>query len=393
MQNHNPITKKLWEKAGKLHIPLTGAFELLPVCNLQCKMCYVRKSMAEVNEMGGLLPAGWWLELVRQAKVEGLLYPLLTGGEPFLRQDIQEILGKILEMGMQVSINSNATLIDEGMAKWLGRHVPTRINITLYGASEDSYQKLCSNGDAYRKVCNAVNWLKQYHVPIKFNTSITPQNVHELEAIVAYAKEMESPIQVSTYMFPPIRRDDSMIGKNNRLTPEEAGLARVRADFFQNEPEWFRGQAARFSRFVPLKDIVMRENHRDVMRMGCRAGNSSFWIDWQGNIMNCGMYGSVRIPLSGIEFKAAWKEMVQETSLIRYSPECAGCPNVRLCHPCIAMISNESGDIDGKPEYMCRMNQAAAKYYQEYAELLPKGTKIKENSTLPDMSGCGLEEF
>ena len=80
------ISDRLWNKAGTMRIPLTGAFELLPVCNLHCKMCYVRKSMAEVNALGGLKDTAWWLDCARQARDAGMLYPLLTGGEPFLRR-------------------------------------------------------------------------------------------------------------------------------------------------------------------------------------------------------------------------------------------------------------------------------------------------------------------
>lgn len=43
------ITDRLWNKAGMMRLPLTGAFELSPVCNLHCKMCYVRKSTSEVE--------------------------------------------------------------------------------------------------------------------------------------------------------------------------------------------------------------------------------------------------------------------------------------------------------------------------------------------------------
>lgn len=70
------IQDRLWEKAVKHRFPLTAAFELLPNCNLQCKMCYVRKSMAEVNEMGGLLTTDEWLSYARQARDLGMLYPL-----------------------------------------------------------------------------------------------------------------------------------------------------------------------------------------------------------------------------------------------------------------------------------------------------------------------------
>lgn len=375
-------------------MPLTGAFELLPMCNLQCKMCYVRKSPAEVKALGGLLPAEYWVEMARQARDEGLLFPLLTGGEPFLRQDFPEIYGKIQELGMQVSVNTNGTLIDESTAKWLGSHKPTRINLTLYGSSAESYQRLCGDGSAYDRVRRAVEQLKRYDVPVKFNSSITPENVEDMEEMISYAKSVGSPIQIATYMFPPVRRDAGMIGQNHRLSPEEAGLARVKADFYQNEPDWFRGQAMRFSRFVPVDEAMLDDQAKGPSReMSCRAGRCSFWLDWQGNISNCGMYASVKFPVAGMSFREAWKQVVEQTEAVRYCPVCGNCPNVWLCHSCIAMVQNESGTLDGRPDYLCRMNQAAAKYYQEYLKKLPQQEGAESADPFPEPRECVLDEL
>lgn len=375
-----------------MRIPLAGSFELLPVCNLHCKMCYVRKSMAEVNEQGGLLPAEQWLDWAQQARDEGLLYPLLTGGEPFLHHNFQEILAKMLEMGLQVSVNSNGTLIDEPMAKWLGRHRPVRINITLYGAGEESYQNLCGDGDAYHRLRRAVEWLKKYDIPVKFNASITPENVNDLEGMISYAKSVDSPIQVATYMFPPLRRDARMVGKNDRLSPEEAALARVKADWLQKEPRWFLGQAQRFQNFVePTEKMLESLAAGEPQEMHCRAGRCSFWIDWQGNIANCGMYPSVKFPLRGHSLADAWKQVVEETNQVRYSPVCTNCPNFHLCHSCIAMVYNECGDYNGRPDYLCRMNAASAKYYRIYAEKLSDTIKKQEPLTMGDFPGCDLD--
>ena len=74
------ISRRLWAKAGAERIPLTGAFELLPICNFACKMCYVRKSRAEVEKAGGLMDGKRWLEIAEDAAKCGLLFPLLTGG-------------------------------------------------------------------------------------------------------------------------------------------------------------------------------------------------------------------------------------------------------------------------------------------------------------------------
>lgn len=80
-----PITEYLHAKAARQGIPLSGTFELTPLCNMNCRMCYVRMSREQQEAIRPLRTAAQWLELGRQAKEQGLLYLLLTGGEPFLR--------------------------------------------------------------------------------------------------------------------------------------------------------------------------------------------------------------------------------------------------------------------------------------------------------------------
>lgn len=360
------IEDRLLHKAGLHRIPLMAAFELLPVCNLECKMCYVRKSMEDVRKSGGLKDKDWWLNIAKEASEMGLIYPLLTGGEPFLHPQFFEIMQGMQDMGLQVSINSNGTLIDRDVARWLGKHRPVRVNLTLYGASEESYSNLCGHGDAFQKVQNAVALLKEYDVPVKFNVSVTPENVGDIEEIVEFAKKWGSPLQAATYMFPPIRRDHTMIGKNDRLSPEEAALARVKIDYCREEPDWFVRMADLFSEFVPLEELDELKPG-EPMEMTCRAGVASFWIDWQGQMTNCGMYNSVEVNLENRPFQEAWQELTVKTSQIRYTPYCTACPNLHICHTCIAVVSNECGTLNGRPEYMCKMNEAVSRYYAEFA--------------------------
>ena len=74
------ISDYLRNKAVMHKLPLISAFELSPVCNFSCKMCYVRKTQSEVNQSGGLLPAHWWIEMAKQGKTyEEILQFFYTG--------------------------------------------------------------------------------------------------------------------------------------------------------------------------------------------------------------------------------------------------------------------------------------------------------------------------
>ena len=56
----------------------------------------------------------------------------------------------------------------------------------------------------------------------KLNCSLTPHNAGDLEGIVSYAAERDLILEVNTYMFPPLRRDPAMVGRNDRFTPVKA---------------------------------------------------------------------------------------------------------------------------------------------------------------------------
>ena len=144
------LTQYLFDRASRTLTPLSGTFELSPVCNLACKMCYVRKTPAEVAASPrppvGLIQ---WLSIAEQARDAGMLYLLLTGGEPFLWQDFWPLYERLSTMGFLISINSNGTLLDEARVARLAEHPPTRINITLYGAGNETYEALCGRSGMF----------------------------------------------------------------------------------------------------------------------------------------------------------------------------------------------------------------------------------------------------
>ena len=114
----------LFAKAGDRGIPLSGTFELTSRCNLDCKMCYIHKRANDRNAIRGELSTAQWLALAEECCKAGTLHLLLTGGEPTLRPDFKEIYTQCRNMGMMVSVNSNATLMDEKMMDFLRPTAP-----------------------------------------------------------------------------------------------------------------------------------------------------------------------------------------------------------------------------------------------------------------------------
>ena len=133
------LTDRLYQKAGNKKIPLSGTFELSPVCNFSCKMCYVRKTVQEVKEHPRkLMSLEQCIKLAEQARKEGMLYLLLTGGEPLLWPDFWKLYEALSKMGFLIGINTNGSMIDDQVIERWKENPPYRVNITLYGANDNT---------------------------------------------------------------------------------------------------------------------------------------------------------------------------------------------------------------------------------------------------------------
>lgn len=347
-------------QAGTNRVPVSGTFELSPLCNFSCKMCYIRRTPEEVFALGGLQSVQQWLKWARQAREAGMLWLLLTGGEPFLYPDFLALYEELAGMGFFLSINTNGVLIDERALEVLKRAVPKRINITLYGASAESYAALCGDASGFRRVMKNVRRLRENGINYKYNVSLTNENCHELPRIVALAKEQGVPVEVAAYMFPPVRRGMAPPPENYRLSAEQAGYYAAEAMRLQLPKDEFCAYAATMLKLQPPPVV----SNGEAREMACRAGRCSFWLNWQGRLSACGMLDEPSVSLLHTPFSRAWAQLVEVTNETRCLAGCGGCPNVPFCHPCIAAASCETGDQNGRPEYKCKMLLAEAAAYK-----------------------------
>ena len=122
-------------RAREKNIPINGTFELTPLCNLDCKMCYVHLNREQMNGVE-LLTTGQWKDMMKQAVEAGMTYAKLTGGECLTYPGFQELYLYLRSFGVEVSVLSNGVLMEGEMADFLIANPPAHVQITLYGASE-----------------------------------------------------------------------------------------------------------------------------------------------------------------------------------------------------------------------------------------------------------------
>lgn len=355
-----PLTEFLFQKAGSRRIPLSGTFELSPVCNFACRMCYVRRTQTQVMRYSRkILGLEQWKRIADEATAQGMLYLLLTGGEPFLWPDFWKLYEYLSGKGLLLTINSNGSLIDEETVRRLREHPPTRINITLYGASDETYKRLCAAEHGFQRTEAAILRLKDAGIQVKLNCSLTPYNVQDLEAMIRWAEKEELIIETNSYMFPPIRRDEDAYGKNDRFTPWEAAYWHIRRYLFLYGEEHYRTYLENIANGL-MDPLGLDESCYDPVdgKVRCRAGSAAFWVSWDGYLLPCGMMSRPKVDLQKEAFPGAWEKLVRETGRVRLSGVCAECVNRSICHSCAAMALAETGAFEKVPQYLCEMMEA-----------------------------------
>lgn len=300
--------------------------------------------------------ARFWIDLATKARDAGMLMLLLTGGEPLLRSDFDEIYTECKKLGLLVSINTNATLLNEDKIRLFTEYPPQKINVTLYGSSPETYGKLCGNASAYQKVTDSVQKLKEAGINFKLNYSITPDNVNDIPKITVFAKELDVPIKAASYMFSPVRT----CGETFRLTPEEAAKAKL---------NWQRNMLGddELRRILQKSESVPESNDISCsQRINCRAGLSTFWVTWKGEMTPCGMMAGPNIPIT--DFGEAWKKICEEREKIFLPKECSTCSLRKECDMCAAVSIAETGRSNSVPPYACKKAHGFEKLCKEFMQ-------------------------
>ena len=372
LEGATTVERMLLAQAKNICTPVNGSIELLPLCNMNCDMCYVRLSREEMDQQGRLRTADEWLAIGRQMKDVGVLFLLLTGGEPFLYPEFRRLYLGLREMGMIITINTNGTLIDEELAEFFGKYKPRRVNITLYGTNEETYTNLCHYPGGYRRTLRGIQLLREQGVDVKVGGSLTQVNRDDLDRLLDVQKELDIPVRVDTYMMPATRERELPYNMQSRLAPEEAARAGIYALKREMGPELFPQY---------VQQSIYRADHPEPAEtkpghMSCMAG--SFTINWQGEMRPCVILSEPAVSVFEVGFENAWKYIVEETGKILLNAKCSTCHMRHLCRTCAASALLETGSYDGVPDYMCRYAEESLRLLREEWEKIQNGQDISD---------------
>lgn len=363
-----PIKASVCARAALMKLPVSGSFELTPRCSLNCKMCYIRMTPDEMKLLGTERTVSQWLSLAQQAKEAGMVFLLLTGGEPLVYPDFFPLLRELSQLGLSIDINTNGTLIDDKAVAAFLDCPPAKFNITLYGTSRDTYARLCGDGTAFDRTVYAIDALREAGLLVSLNATLTPENVCDTEAIAEFAKERGLNLKLTSLVVPPQRRGSTE--QPHRLSAEEAGQAAARGHFRYFGEAEVRAKLDSLRADAPAAFLLDDCVQSSEPGISCLAGRSQFWVAWNGEMYPCCMMPQISAKPFETGFAPAWQTLTQACDRVVQTPQCKTCPLGSLCPSCAALQYAETdGDPTQRPDYLCRMTAA---YRAALSELLQK---------------------
>ena len=331
-------------------VPLAGTFELTHRCNNACIHCYINQPPGDSAEKQNELKYTDITRILDETADMGCLWLLLTGGEPLLRKDFQDIYLYAKQKGFLITLFTNGTLITPYLADLLKELPPISMEISIYGATKATYEAVTRAQGSYRKCMKGIELLLDRHIPLKLKTVISTANRHEFIAIKEFVEGLGLEFRFDALLN--ARFDSSKDVTQLRIPPEDL----VGLDV--TDPKRKTGFLAHYQKTCGAdieREFIFR----------CGAGMNSFLIDPHGKLGLCTLARTPGFDLKSGSFASGWNEFLPELRKQRYNKEatCRDCAIASICEQCPGWALLEHGDPQTRVEYLCRVTHLRAKAF------------------------------
>src|SRR6202046_825910 len=342
-----------WAFSADLHqrqsgqrAPMQVSIEVTRRCPLECQHCYNNLPMGDQDARSREMTTEEHFHMLDELVEAGCLWLLYTGGEIFARKDFLEIYTEAKKRGFLITLFTNGTMINERIANYLAEYRPFAIEITLYGATRETYEALTQIPGSYDRCMRGIRMLLDRKLPLKLKTVPTTVNRHEVYEMHRMAQQDFG----VDFKFDPLvnpRIDCSQRPVELRLPPEDA----VGRDLHDARR---RAEALKLiERDMALPaDAFASENIYQ-----CGGGLTSCAIDPYGQISICVLSHQESYDWRSGSFSAGWDDFlgrVRGKKKTRQS-KCDACRTKTLCGMCAANGELEKGDAESPVEFLCEV--------------------------------------
>ncbi len=314
---------RLENRAFEKRIPVKATMELTYGCNLRCVHCY-----NPTHEAKGELSTQECYRIIDELVQEGCFLISFTGGEMFTRRDAFEILTYAKKKGVAIILLTNANLITPERADRIQARRPWRVEISIYGATPETYERVTGIPGSFRRFLEGVERLRERKVPLLIKMPAMTLNQREVQQAKALVEGWGIRFIYCTEITP--RQDGSLEPLRYRITAQEV----IQLDQ-EILGEW-RGEGQEEKKCQAGEGLFR-----------CMCGKSSVAVTPYGEMNLCINFPVPRYNLRTGNVSSGWKALVEHVDSARPSEayECPSCSVRDSCRQAPSDALLETGDF------------------------------------------------
>jgi radical SAM protein with 4Fe4S-binding SPASM domain len=343
--NYGEFSGQVHQRQQGRRAPVEVSIEMTHRCPLECQHCYNNLPMSDVAARKNELTFNEHIRLLDELVKQGCLWILYTGGEIFARKDFLDIYTEAKKRGFLITLFTNGTLITPRVADHLAEYRPFSIEITLYGATRETYETLTRIPGSYDRCMKGIRLLLERGLPLKLKTVPTTVNFHEVYEMKRMAEE-DFGVQ---FKFDPLvnpRIDCSQSPLGVRLTPEHVVALEFRDPVRKSE----------YKKKIEL-ELALPAEPQPEQKYTCGGGQNGCAIDPGGRMTICVLSHQDGYDFRNGSFTEGWTTRLAEIRDSKRTREtkCSRCRIQSLCSMCPANGELENGDAESPVEFLCEV--------------------------------------
>ena len=186
-----------WNNANA-YLPLSIMWELTNACIFSCPFCYINTQKAKRYSHYTLSDM---IEIADSLIEMGMLFCTISGGECLMHPDFAELYCHLKKKGVIVSVFTNAYLINDKIIKAFEDYKPYKVEISIYGLTDEGFKKATNTEYSFRKVLENIIILKQMGIDVRCKTPITTVTSSDIPMIREWCEKNDIYYYVSDELF------------------------------------------------------------------------------------------------------------------------------------------------------------------------------------------------
>jgi radical SAM protein with 4Fe4S-binding SPASM domain len=329
---------------NRLRAPLLAIVEPTFTCNGKCPHCAVSSTAAETE---GKLSTEEWLRVFEEMGQMGVFTMTISGGEPLLLDNLEDLVRGAVSNGMKVTINSNGSLFTRKRLKSLMEAGVNGFQLNIDGVDAETHDSFRGIPGSYEKNMELLTWLRETDLDVQISTHITTRNIDQITDIMQLVHTTGVPRQ-------------------SLVRVVKTGRARKNVDLLPKKEQWIAlikevaEELGKVNQYVFLPTVPAAYYHEVVgiqqymqwRKEGrislCLAGITNVIVTPQGDVRPCDT--SIRTSLGNVQTHSLaeiWQtspvlERLRDLTKADFVP----CNKCNFSRVCVAGCMAQSWQID-----------------------------------------------